>query len=116
MEENIGRLADAGYRNKNLISPNVPNKSEQWHHVQKSLCSVAELAFSFIKMWEFARVKVHCSPEFQTFALHAIYSITAWELERNPIRSEKDVELILNCLQDKQNQENGCKVNKFFRS
>jgi hypothetical protein len=100
LEENIGILADAGYRNKNLISPNVPNKSERWHHVQKSLRSVVELAFSFIKTWEFARVKVRCSPEFQTLALHAIYSITAWELERNPIRSEKEVELILNRLQD----------------
>ena len=54
-----------------------------------------EIAFSYVKIYEFARVKVRCSPEIQYLGLAAIYFLVAWELRRNPIHTQEEIDEIL---------------------
>lgn len=86
-QEGIILLADGGYCDLNLVTPN-DDRSKQWNDEQKALRSVVEHTNSVIHGWGYASecVRGH-SPELHACCLLVIYNLSNLMLLELPLRS-----------------------------
>lgn len=80
-------LADSGYHHHRLIRPDR-DRAQTWNHEQKSLRSVVEVVFGFVRQFSFASGRVRQSPEIQEMALIFLYNIVNMRLRKLPIRPQ----------------------------
>lgn len=78
-------LADLGYSYPRLITPN-DERSIEWNHQQKSLCSVVETSIAMVEVFRLASETCNLQPELHGIALMVIYQLTNMNLQRYPLR------------------------------
>lgn len=84
-ENGLKWLADGGYKNINLITPDkyLP---VVWNNEQKKLRSIVEVVIGFVKLYLFAGQRVRVAPELQELGLMVCYQLTQIILREFPIK------------------------------
>lgn len=87
--ERIRLLADGGYWDINLVTPNTCHSEKRWQNIQKAFRSVVEHVNSIIHAFRYATTKVRGhSPELQAYCLKVIYNLACLILRTYPLRND----------------------------